>query len=222
MNLRILKSILIIITILTLVGGATVAYFTDTETSTGNTFTAGTFDLKVADNNEDYGDGVHETWTMKNMIPGVTTCGGMVLLKNFGSIEADHVEIEVSNDCIEAGNEESDTLPKSAEGMDEYIQITHMEYYGRLLLFTDTDDPDADDDDPATPWNEVDDVNGNGFIDLDDFEQKPIDDLKPVPTPDIGRCFIMYLKFHKSAPNDYQGDKCDMTMTFTLNQHSSQ
>jgi len=45
-----------------LIGAGTVAYFSDTETSTGNTFTAGTLDLKLSHSSlGPWTDGV--TWT---------------------------------------------------------------------------------------------------------------------------------------------------------------
>jgi len=47
MNKEILLSILAISTVVALVSGATYAYLNDTETSTGNTFTAGTLDLQI-------------------------------------------------------------------------------------------------------------------------------------------------------------------------------
>lgn len=47
MNKEILLSLIVISTVVALVGGATLANFSDTETSSGNTFTAGTLDLKI-------------------------------------------------------------------------------------------------------------------------------------------------------------------------------
>jgi len=51
MNKKIVKSVLMIGAVLAMVGGATFALFSDTETSTGNTFTAGTIDIAVDDQN---------------------------------------------------------------------------------------------------------------------------------------------------------------------------
>jgi predicted ribosomally synthesized peptide with SipW-like signal peptide len=47
MNTKILLSLSVIAAVAAIAIGGTVAYFSDTETSTGNTFTAGTLDLKV-------------------------------------------------------------------------------------------------------------------------------------------------------------------------------
>ena len=219
----VLVSVMCIALVAMLAGAGTLAYFSDTETSTGNTFTAGTMDLKVRDDGG-WSDGLTATWRISNMIPGVSEDQAWISLKNYGSIDADHVEISISNTCTEAGTEESDTMPDSAEGMDKYIEILELKYDGLTsLLYSGVDDPNVDDDDPATDWNDIDDQNGNGFIDLDDFEQNPVDDLEaPAANAGPGPMFEMKVKFHSSAPNDYQGDICDMTMTFTLNQDSSQ
>lgn len=206
MNMKQTLISVIVIGLVALTAGAgTYAYFSDTETSVGNTFTAGTMDLKVKHDGL-WSDGLTATWTMSDMIPGVSTKYGWIMLRNVGSTSIDHVEISVSNECIEAGTEESDTLPSSADGMDEYLEITYLWYDGKNLLDT------------------LVDQNGNDFIDLDDFEANPIDDLTPVPAPNSGgdQTLEMEIIFHSSAPNDYQGDICEMTMSITVNQDSSQ
>jgi len=72
---KLLLSMLAIFLVIGLVGAGSFAWFQDTETSTGNTFSAGTLDLKVSDDDEGFGDGVSATWTMSNMAPGVTAVG---------------------------------------------------------------------------------------------------------------------------------------------------
>ena len=51
--------------IIGLVGGGTYAYFSDTESSTGNTLTAGTLDLNI-----DGGDAAVTTFDVSNVAPG--------------------------------------------------------------------------------------------------------------------------------------------------------
>ncbi len=60
--------------------GATTAYFSDTEVSAGNTFTAGTLDLKLDDNE------VNVRYIYSNMIPSVTQPNITYRLRNDGSI----------------------------------------------------------------------------------------------------------------------------------------
>ena len=49
MNKRILISLSVIGAVAAFAIGGTIAYFSDVETSTGNTFSAGTLDLKIRD-----------------------------------------------------------------------------------------------------------------------------------------------------------------------------
>lgn len=82
MDKKILASMLIIGVVSMLLGAGTVSYFSDTETSTGNTFTAGTLDLKV--------DGVDDpsvmSITLSNMKPGDDTGYYKWVLKNAGTL----------------------------------------------------------------------------------------------------------------------------------------
>jgi len=91
MNRKILISIFVIGILALAVGWGTYSYFSDTETSSGNTFTAGTLDLKVNDNDDpnvvhveigpiypgwgtgtEWGRGTY-TWILKNVgnLPGL-------------------------------------------------------------------------------------------------------------------------------------------------------
>ena len=65
---RIILSLVTIVTVAAIATGATVAYFSDTETSNSNTFAAGTLDLKV--DNQDDPNIVRVT--LNNMKPGQT------------------------------------------------------------------------------------------------------------------------------------------------------
>lgn len=213
MERAILSSVMAIGLVAVLAGAGTFTYFSDTEESTGNTFIAGTLDLKVSDWNEEFGDGVTATWTMSNMEPGVTNVGPFsVLLQNSGTIAGDHVEISFSHSIDEATNPvESDTDPASSPSdLARWIEITLITYNGVDLKTT------------------LSDLNSNGWLDLDDVtlgtnvvEGGPLDDLLPPPL--VGtRAFTMSLAFRAEATNDIQGDILTTTIAFTLNQDSSQ
>jgi len=217
MNRRILMSVLAIAMTLALVGGGTFALYQDTEISSGNTFTSGTLDLKVSDNDEFVVDGVSATWVMNNMAPGVSTVINGMSLINSGSLAGDHVEIAFSHSIDEVTNPvESDTNPASLPGdMAEWIQVTSCVYDGVVLVGA---------------GGTLIDANGNGWIDLEDVTLPantvvggPLDNL-PAPPPNSGgiQSFTMALAFHVGATNDIQGDILTTTITFTLNQHSSQ
>ena len=147
------------------------------------------------------------------MTPGVTTVGPFsVSLQNSGSIAANHVEISFSHSIDEATNPvESDTNQASTPGeMARWIEITSMTCNG------------GDFEDNYT------DANGNGFFDLEDVTLSPYTDvegpLDGLLTP-IGAgtgTFTMALRFNAGATNDIQGDILTTTVTFTLNQDSSQ
>jgi spore coat-associated protein N len=214
---KLVISIITVILAAGLVGTGALAYFQDTETSTDNTFTAGTLDLRLADQLElDGDDSVTATWTMNNMAPGVTHSGPWyVILSNTGSISAAHVEISFTNEIDE--NEEtyieSETDPDNDTWeMAQWLEVTNITYSGINLL-------------PV-----LSDENLNGFIDLDDMadpDNAPALDnlLAPpvVPPPGFGfMVFQMDILFNSGAGNDFQGDTLITTVTFTLNQDASQ
>ena len=212
---RFLFSMLAIFLVIGLASAGAFAWFSDTETSTGNTFTAGTLDLKVSDTSEGYKDGVSATWTMSNMQPGVTTVGPYsVNLQNSGNLAGNHVEISFSHSINDLPDVESDTKKNSTPGeMARWIEITLMTYNGTNFV--------------TAPYT---DANGNTFFDLDDLTwpvyaaEGGLLDNKPAPAPNNGGTitFTMTLKFNAGATNDIQGDTLTTTVTFTLNQSSSQ
>ena len=230
---RLLFSVMTIAIAAAMVGVGLSAIFSDSETSTGNRITtSGSPNLLLQEGNQ-LEEGVQNTWVMSNMIPGLSVCGNTINIYDIG-YGGTRVSVSVVNICTELGTEASDTAPGSAEGMDEYLQIIVLDYTypkeGTLikvsLLYKGDDNLTADDDDLSTLWNELDDINGNGWVDLDDFEnqigdvetgQKGISDLPPPPPSKADYTSLrMTIKFHQDASSDYQGDKVEMTMIFTL------
>ena len=93
-----MKKIIISIAILALVSagvyGVTRAFFSDTATSTSNSFIAGTLNLKLShDSGGSYSDDITGTFDSSNMVPGGAEMSGKVWLKNTGNAPADHVRI---------------------------------------------------------------------------------------------------------------------------------
>jgi predicted ribosomally synthesized peptide with SipW-like signal peptide len=70
MNTKILASVLVIGMLALAMGYGTYAYFSNTKTSTNNTFTAGTINLQLKDADEDWRDGVTATWSVSGWVPG--------------------------------------------------------------------------------------------------------------------------------------------------------
>ena len=229
MNKRVLSSVLVIAVVAVMVGGATLAYFTDTETSSGNTFTAGTLDLKVKDGGQNWGDGITTAeWSMSNMVPGVTTAYGSVDLKEVGSLTADHLKITTSYTVTDTPNVESDTN-WSTTGNDfaKYVEITsltykndswHIIYDGTSWSITGT--PIYSPGYQVGDW-EVASSDGVPGISLADLAADPLDNLPP-PDGLLETRFDMTLKFRSDAGNDLQGDTLNVTLTFILNQDASQ
>ena len=82
---RILISLMTMALVGALVGGGIYAYFSDVESSTGNTFTAGTLDLEVDSENPWTSTAV----TVSNMEPGVAATPVDISCENVGSLTGD-------------------------------------------------------------------------------------------------------------------------------------
>jgi len=106
---KIFLSMMTIALVGALIGSGVYAYFSDIESSTENTFTAGTLDLEFTDSSEDGTDGETQTWVFTDMKP--TDTGGATLTVNSkaGSIDGfiDLSSISVTDD--EGTNPESET-----------------------------------------------------------------------------------------------------------------
>lgn len=214
-------------------GAGTLAYFSDTETSAGNMFTAGTMDLKNRDGGEDWGDGVTTAeWTMSDMVPGVTFDFGGIDLRNDGSLSADHMEISCSYTVTEGfpfGDPDNVDTSLSPDDFGKYLEITDFAYYndGWKIEYDGTtfftiNNPPQPPGYVAGDWV-ISNTDGVGGISLCDFKNDPLDNL-PFPSVNgLGTThFEMTVKFRSDAGNDLQGDTLTMTMTFTANQDSSQ
>jgi len=87
--------------------GATTAYFSDTETSTGNTFTAGTLNLELS-RGEGWENGADGAVTIGNMAPGVPSDEFDFYMGNFGSM-AGKASWKITNIA------ENDIYPESSD-----------------------------------------------------------------------------------------------------------
>jgi predicted ribosomally synthesized peptide with SipW-like signal peptide len=113
MNTKILLSLSVIAAVAAIAIGGTVAYLTDTETSQGNTFIAGTLNLKVGDD-----DPTSVKIELPNMKPGETGNAANWLVKNTGSI-AGKLTIAVgaiTNNENECKEPEGDNTCDTTEG----------------------------------------------------------------------------------------------------------
>ena len=106
---KILISLMAIALVVGLVGAGTVAYFSDTETSTDNTFTAGTLDLNL-----DGGNVNVVKFTVADTYPGASG-GETWTLLNIGSL-AGYVDLE---NISVANAENYDANTNEAEAVDD-------------------------------------------------------------------------------------------------------
>lgn len=109
MNKKIVISLSVIAVVSAIAIGGTIAYFNDTETSTGNTFTAGILDLKVGDD-----DPASWNFQVSDIKPG-DSGSQEVILQNTGSLDG-YLHITFANLLNdEMGCTEPEGLP---EGID--------------------------------------------------------------------------------------------------------
>lgn len=133
MTKKILVSLSIIGAVAAIIIGGTVAYFSDTETSTGNTFSAGTLDLAVGEENPNQSP----DFTISNVKPGDS---GTItyILKNVGTI-AGYLDLSgISATSSEGQNPESETGDTSEPGelLDNLyviVKIGDTQLYSGLL-----------------------------------------------------------------------------------------
>jgi predicted ribosomally synthesized peptide with SipW-like signal peptide len=204
--MKIIKSTLVIALVLGAVGATTAAFFSDTGTSSANTFTAGTLVLKL-----NGADNATANWTLPNMAPGDSVSGSL-MLTNTGTLAANHVEINPVTNSV------TDAAPAAANAIDKYLQITAATYNGDNLLSS------------GDGGKNLNDSNGNGWIDLDDLESAvnageggQLDNLAaPAPGGMDTKTLSMTVTFRTSAPDDLQGDSDTMSLSFTLNQDATQ
>lgn len=126
---KILTSVLVITLVAILGIGATIAIYSETETTEGNTFTAGILDLTV--DGED--DPISFTFSADGMVPGQTYSGGCVDLANVGSIDG-KLTVKVSNPV---SNENGVIEPESSDGDSVSTEVDPTGYdanggYGEL------------------------------------------------------------------------------------------
>jgi spore coat-associated protein N len=102
MNKKILVSLSVIGAVAAIAIGGTIAYFSDTETSTGNTFTAGTLDLIVKANGQDINGGA--IFNPSDVKPGDSGTKG-ITLKSDNNDACGYAVVtlnsDIDNTCVE-------------------------------------------------------------------------------------------------------------------------
>jgi predicted ribosomally synthesized peptide with SipW-like signal peptide len=219
---KILVSLMTIALVSILVGGGIYAAFSDIETSTGNTFTAGTLNLKVGDN-----DPATASIVVSNVKPADTANAANWLIKNTGSTSG---TLGVAIGAI-TNNENTLTEPESSAG-DITGGVTEGELgaFLKIAVWLDIDE--------SGTWNTGDiALQSNGatltstgvevlpYDYLDNFSSRSYasllavtaDDSNPNGTDEL-RFMVDYNFQNNANDNRAQGDSAVFNITFTLNQ----
>lgn len=95
-NKRIFLSGLSIVSAFTLMVGGTFAFFSDTATSTGNTFSSGTLEFQLRDNNESFTDAVTASTVATGMVPGGDLVKSYICFKNNGDTPIEEILLHMT------------------------------------------------------------------------------------------------------------------------------
>lgn len=156
-NKSTILSVLVIGVAVLLAGAGTRAYFTDTERSEGNTFTAEVLDVEIS-----------QSFHFEGVAPGSSKTESIEINNSRAdSIEADEVYLEIdATDQETTDDTNSERTAESTSGItnvaginrgntdiSKWIEITNMKYNNVNTI------------------NLYSDINGNGYIDLDDLNR---------------------------------------------------
>lgn len=197
MNTKILLSLLTIGVASAGVGYGTYAFFSDTESSTGNVFTAGTLDLALGSPSS-----VGATIANANFAPGESVSGSLVLT-NAGSIVSGltlDMTGTVTVTDAPASSTDSDLGGPSNPDIDQYLVLTTLTYGSTDLLAS------------------IGDADGDGRANtLADLEH--VGTLSGLAAPaTTGTTLSMTVQFSTDGGNDLQGDSADLSLAFNLQQ----
>ena len=202
---KILFSLMAMMLVIALAGAATLAYFSDTETSTGNTFAAGTLNLTVNDK-----DGENVSFNFSNLKPG-SQPKATYKINNVGTIngylDIENISVEsFENNCIEPEIQAGDTTCGTGADQGELDDVLNL----RMFL----------------------DYNGDGWISTGEpvFFNDKVKNLpshfelnEPVPAGG-GTDFVAEIYDWWSTPDDNQAqsDSVVINLTFELAQTTGQ
>lgn len=204
-------------------GAGTFAYWSSEEVSEANTLAAGDLSIDLSDGNE----GIEYEFT--GVYPGWWESQHEISVTNTGTVGADHVQIDVENDETDVGS-----------GADEAMAY-YIELQGALWRPAENSDLDSSTDtvtfsDQYGNPVEMEDVNGNGYLDLEDFAHPDnadaLNDLPPPvaggeedpdsPKPDSCNLEFSSIIVREEMGNAFQGATLETDIQFALHQDDSQ
>ena len=218
MKTDVLLSIMAIASALFLVGGSTYAYFNDVEVAEGNTFTTGTLNLKVGDDDE-----CTETMTFSNLKPGDSNDSAAIwLISNEGSI-AGNLSVKIDNII---NNENVITEPERESG--DTTVGGELGAYLRLVFWMDVDQSGGwTAGDYCLLSNGTTESHGNivsldaVYDTLNNFNETwPGVQNSVAGGADFGQFIVAYTLL-EGVGNTIQSDNCTFNISFTLDQDRS-
>ncbi|MBU3978303.1 M73 family metallopeptidase [Patescibacteria group bacterium] len=203
-NKKILASAISILTALSMMGAATFAYFSDTGTSSNNTFSTGTLDLKLSDEAVNGGtletdqNSVTSSFGSGSLVPGSCTGNQTLTLKNTGTVPANHAEVHLANVVTDNGTAANPDI-------DKFLRINLLTY------------------DTSDIISQIANSNSTSFIDLADWAASATA-LDNLALANLGtdHLLVMDVCLDSTAGDTLQGDSVVSTFTVDLNQDSSQ
>jgi len=121
MNTKIIASLATIAVVGAAAIGGTYAFFSSQRSSTGNTFTAGSVNLQLANiSSSAWTDTVAQTWNFSAMAPGGTPQEATLRLKNIGSVTTEKVDLSLAN--------------ATGNGLEKQLRITKLTLDGVNML----------------------------------------------------------------------------------------
>lgn len=194
MNVKILASLATIAVASTAMGYGTYAFFSDTETSTGNLFAAGDLDLTL-----DGTSGLTGTIGGGDLAPG-DAVSGSILLRNEGSIFTGDAAGHAVDLDLAASVLSTDVAGDSPVPMERYLVLTALTYDGTSLLAL-VGDADGD---------------GRAATLADLAALGAVQDLADPGAS--GKTLALTVEFAEDAPNHLQQDAAELELTFFLAQ----
>jgi len=186
-----------------IVGGGTYAYFSDTESSTNNTLTAGTLDLNI-----NGGDAAVTTFSVSDVAPGDSGSDNSTLA-NVGSLEG---ELDISTSAV--------TNTPGAGGTEYEGGSGELGANAELAMYIDVDqssDWSSGDIGLKSDNTTYDHPTALEYAVIDNYASKSWDATENM-TASASDYFIMLWQVPIGAVNDIQGDSASIDVTFVLEQ----
>ena len=192
--------------IIGVIGGATFAYFSDTESSTGNTLTAGILDLHI-----DGGDTAVTTFNVSGVAPGDSDSGTSTLSNVVGGIDG---ELDIATSVV--------TNTGAVGGTSEYADDTgDLGANAEIAMYLDVNQNatwDAGDVGLMSDGTTYSSPTALDYDVIDNYASETWDAVVATMSASATDDIIVLWRVPTTAGNSIQGDSVSFDITFTLEQ----